>query len=205
MTDQMETTLVDSTAGDFDLGKWLGRRQAFGLIAGRCSASEAECIRRIRNHRLYKTRAIQWGDFCESELGMSKTSADRIIRLLEEFGPAYFDVAQLTRITPDQYRAIAPSITEDGVCLNGETIAITPENSERVANAVNSLCLALIPETPPPASPEERLLGLERHCRRIFEELREISRANPGPYPELVNTLSRLQEDVIRLTLEIAP
>jgi hypothetical protein len=26
-----------------DLGAWLGRRQAFGLIANRCSAADAAC------------------------------------------------------------------------------------------------------------------------------------------------------------------
>jgi hypothetical protein len=28
----------------FDLGTWLGRRQAFSVVAGRCSAADAQCV-----------------------------------------------------------------------------------------------------------------------------------------------------------------
>ena len=30
----------------FELGQWLGRRQAFGLIAGKTAAADVECLRR---------------------------------------------------------------------------------------------------------------------------------------------------------------
>ncbi|HUI80868.1 MAG TPA: hypothetical protein VLY24_23240 [Bryobacteraceae bacterium] len=36
----------------FDLGTWLGRKQAFGLMAGKCSAADAECLRNIREQKL---------------------------------------------------------------------------------------------------------------------------------------------------------
>ena len=32
-----------------DLGIWLGRKQAFSVVAGRCSAADAECLRQIRD------------------------------------------------------------------------------------------------------------------------------------------------------------
>ena len=41
---------------DANLDRWLGRREAFGLIAGRCSAAEVESLRRIRTEKLYRER-----------------------------------------------------------------------------------------------------------------------------------------------------
>jgi hypothetical protein len=37
------------------------------------------------------------------------SEADRTIRLLEEFGPAYFKLSQFARISPVVFRAIAPA------------------------------------------------------------------------------------------------
>jgi hypothetical protein len=57
-----------------ELGVALGRSHTFGLVAGRCSAAQA----------------------------------DRIIRLLEEFGPTFFELSQMIRIPAGTFRAIAP-------------------------------------------------------------------------------------------------
>ena len=35
-----------------DLGAWLGRHQAFGMIANRCTAADAECLKTIRDQGL---------------------------------------------------------------------------------------------------------------------------------------------------------
>jgi hypothetical protein len=125
--------------GDFELGMMLGTRKAFASVAGRCSAADAECLRRLREKRLYLSRAETWEEFCPKFLGLSKTHANRIIRSLEEFGPDYFEVAQLTRITPEQYRTIAPAIREKNIHVNGQAIALLPENSDRVTAAVAEL------------------------------------------------------------------
>jgi len=42
-----------------DLGTRLGRRQAFGLIANRCSAADAECLKVMREHEDYKKLGLQ--------------------------------------------------------------------------------------------------------------------------------------------------
>jgi hypothetical protein len=39
---------------------------------------------------------------------MSKPHASRLIRLLKVFGPSYFQLAQLTRISPADDRTLAP-------------------------------------------------------------------------------------------------
>src|SRR5262249_13199135 len=47
-----------------ELGNWMGRREAFGLMAGRCSAADAECLRRMRDDRSYRDLNCSWEDFC---------------------------------------------------------------------------------------------------------------------------------------------
>src|SRR5215831_17695696 len=68
------------------LGSDLGQNVAFGLIAGRCSAAQAEGPRRLRNERVYKRVTEHSRDFCPGHLRMSGAQADRIIRLFEKFG-----------------------------------------------------------------------------------------------------------------------
>ncbi len=123
---------------DGNLDRWLGRREAFGLIAGRCSAAEVESLRRIRNERLYRSRARTWEEFC-SQIGVSRRNVERSIRALEEFGPSFFHLAQLTHLKPEEYRAIAANVTEDGVRIEGEVIAFLPENTGKVTAAVAQL------------------------------------------------------------------
>lgn len=126
-------------SGDFDLGTWLGRRQAFGMMAGRASAADAECLRHIRDQKLYKAKTSTWREFCTRYLGASRPQLDRVIQYLEEFGPEFFHLTQLTRISPETYRAIAPRITKDGLHLGDEVIALIPENNEKVSAAVAEL------------------------------------------------------------------
>jgi hypothetical protein len=124
---------------DVNLGRLLGRREAFTMVAARCSAADAALLRQIRDERLYLGHAKDWDEFCTAHLGMRRSNANRLIGLLNEFGPQYFEVAQLTRISPATYRAIAPSIRDGALHTNGEAIALIPENAERVAAAVAEL------------------------------------------------------------------
>jgi hypothetical protein len=123
-----------------DLARWLGRREAFGTIAGRCSGADVECLRQIRNRKLFRTRARNWDEFCKKELRLSRRKIDDDIRHLEEFGPPFFEIAQLTRITPQQYRTIAQHVAGDGIHLDGQVIALLEGNAEQVAGAVQELC-----------------------------------------------------------------
>jgi len=71
-----------------ELGTWLGRREAFAQVAGRCSAADAACIRKMREERQYRELGMNWEQFCKRKLGISKRGADLIIAQLNEFGPA---------------------------------------------------------------------------------------------------------------------
>jgi hypothetical protein len=168
----MDETKNTEPTRDFELGILLGTRNAFAAVAGRCSAADAECLRRLRDQKLYLGRAATWAEFCPKFLGLSKTRANFIIRNLEEFGPDYFEVVQLTRITPEQYRAIAPAIRDKNIHLNGEAIALIPENSDRVTAAVADLRQAAASATVAP-SVQERMAALGRrfdHLAADFEE-----------------------------------
>jgi len=128
-----------SSATEFDLGNWLGMRRAFGMMAGRASAADAECLRRIRDDKLYLSKTANWNDFCAKYLGASKTHVNRIIHYLEEFGPEYFHLTELTRISPEAYRAIATAVKPEGLDFDGEMIPLLPQNAQRVSEAVTEL------------------------------------------------------------------
>jgi hypothetical protein len=152
---------------NFTLGRLLGRREAFSIVAARCSAADAAILREIRDKKLYLSHASDWGEFCAQHLHTSKESANRIIHYLDEFGPTYFEVAQLTRISPATYRAIAPSIHDQALHHNGDAIALIPENAEKVAAAVAELRKSV--KHPPPAP---KASGLEKRCRELIVELK---------------------------------
>ena len=75
----------------FDLGRLLGQRRAFAAVAGRCSAAHAQLLRRIHDEKLYLPHAATWEEFCGPNLAVSRRHADRLISLLNRFGPIYFD------------------------------------------------------------------------------------------------------------------
>jgi hypothetical protein len=146
---------------DMVLGRLLGRREAFTIVAARCSAAEAATLRQIRNEKLYLNVATDWDEFCLKHLKTNKQNANRLIRILEELGPSYFEVAQLARISPATYRAIAPAVHDQALHHNGEAIALIPENAEKVAAAVADLRKSSAPSAPPPADP---IPALEKSC-----------------------------------------
>ena len=79
-----EGTVPESKTEDtglLELGFALGQSHTFGLLAGRCSAAQAQGIRRLREEKLYKLCCEKWEDFCPRYLKMSRAEADRIVRL----------------------------------------------------------------------------------------------------------------------------
>lgn len=175
----MEELTIAPPADDqaaYDLGEMLGRREAFGMIAGRCSAADAECLRRMRDQKIYRSRATSWNGFCPKFLGMTSRHANRIIRTLEEFGPSYFELAQLTRITPEQFRAIAPAIRDRQIHTQGEAIALIPENAEKIAAAVAGLRRG---GTSRSAGKNDRIEAVERRCGQVLAEIQRIVDGKP--------------------------
>ena len=117
----------------------MGRRDAFGQVAGRCSAAEIESLRRIHDGKLYESLNCTWREFCAQHLKVSARTVERELAHLRRFGSAFFTLRQVARISDREYAAIADCITEEGVRVNGEVIALDPSNSEQVAGAVTAL------------------------------------------------------------------
>jgi hypothetical protein len=122
-----------------ELGTWLGRHQALGLIANKCSAGDAACLREIRDNKHYRALGLTWEEFCSRHTGVDRRTADRIVERLEEFGEAYFNLSRLMPIQPSGYRELASSVTGNTIELDGQKIPITPENAPQIIDAVREL------------------------------------------------------------------
>src|SRR5438045_3665305 len=90
----MDETQLDQPS--FDLGTWLGRRQAFSLIASRCSVADVECLAEIREKKLYRPWNNSWARFCTECLGITDRWADTLIRRLKSLGPEFFKLNNFT-------------------------------------------------------------------------------------------------------------
>jgi hypothetical protein len=136
---EVQTVRQQQIGEGVGLGVLLGRRQAFALVAGRCSAADAECIREVRRNKRYRALQMTWDQFCDERLGVTSVTANKIVRQLEEFGPDFFTLAQLTRITPEEYRRLNVAVRGHALLDAGEEIPIEAENGPRLAAAIEEL------------------------------------------------------------------
>ncbi len=162
-----------------ELGTWIGRRQAFGLFASKCSAADAECLKHIRDSKRYKPVVNNWDEFCPRYLGVSRAQADKIIQRLEEFGSAYFELSQIVRIPEAAYRTISGAISGHAIEFNGRKIPICAENGREIAEVVQYLrddaavatrCLDGLGEM----IARKKLSVIRRRLDAIFTQLEEI-------------------------------
>ena len=58
----------------------------------------------MREQKLFQALEPTWEQYCHKYLKISRVEADRAIRLWEEFGAGYFEMAQLTGISAETYR-----------------------------------------------------------------------------------------------------
>ena len=193
---------AEAAGGADELNRWLGRREAFSLVAGRCSAADVECMRRIRDEKLFLSRARDWPEFCETRLHMSKTKANHLIWLLGKFGPGYFHITQITRISEAEYRTIAPAVSDQGIEAGGEVIPLTPDNSTRIAAAVAALRAGKAP--PQEQDIQRRVAALDTNGDRLLKQYRELRRELGTRNPNLSGSLQSLQIKVYELIREVA-
>ncbi len=156
-----------------DLGVWIGQAQAFSLVANRCSAAQAECLKRIHETRAYAALNLSWDQFCRERAGLSRTAAEDLIRRLDEFGAQYFHIASIVRLSPESYRLIATVVSEEGVELDGEIVPLTPENVPRIRRAVQLLREELERARKPALLPS--IIDLKRRFDACFDELSLMS------------------------------
>jgi hypothetical protein len=201
--------LTDDAAALLDLGVALGQNQTFSLVAGRCSAAQAATLLRLRQEKKYLRCSANWREFCTYYLKISGSEADRIIRLWEEFGASYFELAQLIRISPEGYRAIEPAVKEGSLHHDGEVIEFDPENTRKLAEAVAELkgaqtATKLARKSPPHLEPHDRIADLDRRCTGIIMEFQEISRKERSGenWILLTRALLRVREELSRIERE---
>jgi len=198
---KLPQTQLDASIGSMPRG-----RVPFDPRHGRCTAAHAEWLRRVRDCKLYKSRCEEWGEFCRKHVGLSGPQATRLIDILEEFGTAYFDLAELTPITPDEFRTVAPMLRGGLLCIDGAAIAIRPENAERIAQAVQKLRRPRDERKRREAPPSrDRLALLDIRCRQLTSEFRKLAEPE-GPELDrlqLVTLLRRTLTMLGRIELEI--
>jgi hypothetical protein len=177
----MENTLEVTTADEqkaIELGILLGQQKAFGMVAGRCSAAQAECLRKTKEEKLYLKLAPSWDEYCERYLKMSRRNADRFIFYLKKYGVLYFDVVAMTGITPGAYGRIEKSVREDGVHIGGEIIALIPANTERVIDAVARLQAEADAREAAGETPvQKQLSDLTRRGHQLAKAFRKVARS----------------------------
>jgi hypothetical protein len=155
------------------LGKTIGRREAYGLMIGRSTAAEVESLRRLRDEKLYRKLNCTWAEFCKQHLRVHRRTVDRAIGCLEEFGPVFFHVTRLTHIGARDYRSIAGHVNEAGLHLDGEVIALLPEQAPKLSAAVDELLHRIEPTEHKAVS--HSFASALRRCQSIAEMLQALS------------------------------
>jgi hypothetical protein len=200
---EQKTTIDDA----FDVGTWVGRKQAFSLVAGRCSAADAEILFEIREKKLFRTIEPTWEEFCVKRLGMTRGYVDRIIRQYNQLGPNFSKLTCFTRIKPAEYRLIAGAVTEDGLAYGGEVIALEPENAPKLAEAVEALRRDATPEAAPADPAEQAFAKAEKAMKSAVAEFQrlEAMKLDDEGRLKLVIALEdgRNQLDLIRMSTEL--
>ena len=125
-----------------------GRQQAFALIASKCTAAQAQCLRQIRETRVYEQFGLTWEEFCDQHAGIRRRHADDLISRLDEFGDTYFKLSQLARVSPETYREIAGQLHDDVIEIDGAPLALIPENATRIRAGIQRMA-ARLREKPP--------------------------------------------------------
>jgi hypothetical protein len=220
----MKKSIALSGASDealLELGKVLGQSTAFGIVAGRCSAAQAGALRQARGEKVHARFGLTWNQFCPAHLKMSGTQADEIIRLLQEFGPDYFENTQSVRISAGTYRLVAPFIKEQTLHFRDEVMELNSANVQKVAKAVRESRRALPPPAGPAPAPApeapaavpilaDRLDAATRRAAGVIAELREVARDARETEPSLefqsmfLGTLVHLCSELKRVGLEDA-
>ena len=189
-----------------ELGIMLGQRRAFGMVAGRCSAAQAECLRKVRDEKIYLKFAVNWAGFCERQLKISKRTADRAIALLKKHGTLYFETTALTGITPAEVERIEHAIQRDGIHMGGDVIALIPEHAARAVDAVARLQAeaAAAQSAEPAVSAEEQIRELEKRAMQLCASFHKTAKVTDSiERPWLIGTIKKVQQMINRLELEI--
>ncbi len=95
------------------------------MISGRLLGGAGGCLRQIYENRLYKSRCGDWEQSCTEYLHTSRTHGQHILRLLNEFGLEYFELAHA-------YAGFADA--DIGRCVSYKLLSICTSSASQSAN-----------------------------------------------------------------------
>jgi hypothetical protein len=82
---------------------------------------------------------MTWDEFCEFEIGLTRTQVEKIIGNVQEFGESYCQLSHIVRVSAETFRAIAPRIDGETIEIDGQAVPILPENAPRIRAAVHQI------------------------------------------------------------------
>jgi len=136
-----------------ELGSWVGLQKAFANVSSGCSAARAQCLKQVRDSHMLDDLGFTWDEFCTLHAGITRRHADNLIHQYERFGDAYFRLTEIAPVSPKTFQQIAAQVTPDTIEIDGEPLALTPENAPKIRAAIQSLRRQL---QHPPGSESER-------------------------------------------------
>ncbi|MGO9261710.1 MAG: hypothetical protein ACLQU1_36220 [Bryobacteraceae bacterium] len=170
----MEET-TPTTPDWIDMGAWVGRQQAFAVIAKKCSAAQALSLKEMKEARGYEKLGLSWDDFCQQHAGISRVHADRIIGQYDEFGEAYFRLSSLARISPEGYREIIDNVMDNCLEIDGRQVPIVPEN----ASIIRAFIRACRSQRRAGAKDQSSVIpDLELRLHAILQDIKQVLRPN---------------------------
>jgi hypothetical protein len=181
-----------------DLGKRVGRHQAFDLIAKRCTAADAETLKSIRDNAEYKRLGLTWKQFCEQELGVSRVYADQQIHCIEKYGAAYYRVAEIVPLSSETYELISSAVTDGCIEVDGDRVPLTRENRRQVAAAVKKLRERSDPE----GDSSAEIGALRKHIKQLLDDAYRAARLTDKRM-ELMKLLTECCGQLDKLTEEL--
>jgi len=159
-----------------DAGAWVGRQQAFAVIANKCSAAQTLCLKQVRETRLYEKLGLSWEEFCKEYAGISRVHADRLIQQHDEFGDAYFRLSEIARISPETYRQIAGQVSGEVLEFDGQKLALIPENAPKIRAAIQTLRAQLKQARDVKHLPSPGITQLQNRLDALVEEIASMAR-----------------------------
>ncbi|HEY7388409.1 MAG TPA: hypothetical protein VH640_07860 [Bryobacteraceae bacterium] len=164
-----------------DLGSWVGLQKAFANVSSGCSAARAQCLKQVRDSHMLNDLGFTWEEFCTLHAGISRRHADNLIHQYERFGDAYFRLTEIAPVSPKTFQQIVAQVTPDTIEINGQPLALTPENAPKIRAAIQLLRRQIqhpSEDSRPPADVIELQLRLDavlRDAAKAFHAIHPIA------------------------------
>src|SRR5436190_691782 len=160
-----------------EAGAWVGRHQAFAVIAGKCAAAQAVTLKQLKEARAFELLGLTWEKFCAERLGISRAYADDLIRRLDTLGENYLRLSEIARISPQTYRQISGHVTPEAIEVGDEKVTLTPDNAPRIRALIQNLRYALREER---RRTRPNIGELQMMCENVLKHAHQLSAPTSG-------------------------